>query len=83
MKLFAQDELAGEAPAEKLIYYSLSLPVATAVIGMPSLKILEQNVALVRRFQPLPRAQMDQLAGELSRKKKAALDTFFQRHMDG
>jgi aryl-alcohol dehydrogenase-like predicted oxidoreductase len=83
MKVFAQDELTGEAPGEKLIYYSLSLPVATAVIGMPSLEILEQNAALVRRFQPLPRAEMDRLAGELSRKKKAALDSFFERHVDG
>ena len=82
MKLFAQDELTGEAPPEKLIYYSLSLPVATAVIGMPSLKILEQNVALVRRFQPLPHDEMDQLAGQLSAKKKAALDKFVERHVD-
>ncbi len=82
MKLFAQDELTGQAPAQKLIYYSLSLPVATAVIGMPSLEILEQNVALARRFQPLPRAEMDRLAGELSRKKKVALDTFFRSHVD-
>ena len=82
MKLFAQDELTGEAPPGKLIYYSLSLPVATAVVGMPSLEILEQNVDLVRRFQPLPREEMDRLAGELSRKKKVALDTFFERHVD-
>jgi len=82
MKLFAQDELTDEAPARKLIYYSLSLPVSSAVIGMPSLEILEQNVALARGFQPLPREEMDQLAGELSRKKKVALDTFFRLHAD-
>ncbi len=82
MKVFAQDELTGEAPAEKLISYCLSLPVASAVIGMPSLEILEQNVAIARSFQPLPQAEMDRLAGELSARKKAALDTFFQRHVD-
>lgn len=82
MKVFAQDELRGEASAEKLIYYCLSLPVTSAVIGMPSLQMLEQNVDLVRRFQPLPRAEMNRLAGELSR-KKMALDTFFERHVDG
>lgn len=83
MKVFAQDELKGAAPAGKLIYYSLSLPVASAVIGMPSIAILEQNATLVRKFQPLPRDEMDRLAGELSEKKKVALDTFFERHIDG
>ena len=82
MKVFAQDELTREAPAEKLIYYCLSLTVTSAVIGMPTLKILEQNVALIRRFQPLPREEMDRLAGELSTKKKAALDKFFRHHVD-
>jgi aryl-alcohol dehydrogenase-like predicted oxidoreductase len=83
MKAFAQDELTGEAPPKKLIYYCLSLPVTSLVVGMPSLKILDENIALVRGFQPLPRAEMDRLAGDLSAKKKAALDTFFQRHVDG
>ncbi|HEY1204198.1 MAG: aldo/keto reductase [Bryobacteraceae bacterium] len=83
MKVFAQDELTGAAPAEKLIYYCLSLPVASAVIGMPSLEILERNVALARTFQPLPREEMDQLSRGLSAKKKAALDTFFHGHVDG
>jgi hypothetical protein len=83
MKVFAQDELTGEAPAEKLIYYCLSLPVTSVAIGMPSLEILERNVELVRRFQPLPRDEMDRLARGLSAKKKAALDTFFQGHADG
>ncbi len=83
MKVFAQDELTGEAPAEKLIYYCLSLPVATTVIGMPSLKILEQNAALAKSFQPMRREEMDRFAGELSARKKAALDLFFARHVDG
>jgi aryl-alcohol dehydrogenase-like predicted oxidoreductase len=83
MKVFAQDELTGEAPPEKLIYYCLSLPVTSVVIGMPTVKILEENVGLVRKFRPLPREEMDRLAGELSRKKKAALDRFFAQHVDG
>ena len=82
MKAFAQDELTREAPAEKLIYYCLSLPVASVTVGMPTLEMMEQNADLVRTFRPLPREEMDRLAGELSRKKKAALDTFFERHVD-
>ena len=35
MKIFAQDALVGQAPPEKLIQYSMSLPVAATVIGMP------------------------------------------------
>jgi hypothetical protein len=50
---------------------------------MPSIAILEQNATLVRKFQPLPRDEMDRLAGELSEEKKVALDTFFERHIDG
>jgi uncharacterized protein len=83
MKLFAQDRLTGHAPPEKLVYYSLSLPVASAVIGMPSLDLLERNVELVRAFQPLPTDEMERLSGELSQRKKAALDTFFSNHADG
>jgi hypothetical protein len=83
MKVFAQDELTGEAPAERLIGYCLSLPVASAVIGMPSLRLLEQNVALACAFQPLGRGEMDRLGGEISARKKAAVTAFFERHVDG
>jgi aryl-alcohol dehydrogenase-like predicted oxidoreductase len=82
MKAFAQDELTGQAPPEKLIYYCLSLPVATVVIGMPTLQILERNVDLVRRFQPLAPGEMDRLARTLSTQKKASLDAFFRGHRD-
>src|SRR5579883_3327450 len=34
MKVFAQDHLIGQAEPEKLLYYTLSLPVAAAVVGM-------------------------------------------------
>ncbi|HEV2445461.1 MAG TPA: aldo/keto reductase, partial [Candidatus Sulfopaludibacter sp.] len=34
MKVFAQDALVGQAETGKLLYYTLSLPVAAAVIGM-------------------------------------------------
>ena len=35
MKVFAQDALIGQAAPQKLIYYTLSLPVTAAVVGMP------------------------------------------------
>jgi hypothetical protein len=82
MKTFAQDALAGQAPAEKLIYYSMSLPVAAAVIGMPKIEHLEQNIQLAKAFQPMPPEEMKRLSGELSAKNKVALDAFFRRHVD-
>lgn len=83
MKIFAQDGISGEAPAEKLIRYSLSLPVASAVIGMPKLELLDENVAIAKGFQPLAPAEMRELSGRLSTKHKARLDRFFHHHVDG
>jgi uncharacterized protein len=83
MKIFGQEALVGAAPAQKLLYYSLSLPVATAVVGMPKHEQLEENVALARAFKPLPRAEMRSLSRELSAKYKLALDTQMHHHHDG
>ena len=63
MKIFGQEALVGAAPTEKLLYYSLSLPVTTAVVGMPKLEHLEEDVQLARAFKPLP-AGRDALAVE-------------------
>jgi aryl-alcohol dehydrogenase-like predicted oxidoreductase len=84
MKVFARDALSGqpEATARNLIYYALSLPVTTAVVGLPSVANLEENIRLVRAFQPLPKAEMEQLARALSTRNKAALIEFFRQHVD-
>src|SRR5581483_2424466 len=67
MKVFAQEALVGEAPPEKLIRYSLSLPgVTTAVAGMPKLEHIEQNVEIVRNFKPLPKSEMKELSSGLA-----------------
>lgn len=82
MKIFAQEDLAGQAPVEKLLYYSLSLPVHVASLGMPKLEYIEQNVGLARAFRPLPRKEMRELSETLSSKNKAALDLYLSRHID-
>ena len=82
MKIFGQDALVGQAPAEKLIYYSMSLPVSAVVIGMPKLEYLEQNITLAKNFKPLSSEEMKVLAGELAPKNKYALDQFFRNHVD-
>ena len=82
MKVFAQEALVGQAAPQKLLYYTLSLPVAAAVVGMPKLEHIEENVRLARTFQPLPAAEMQELSERLSARNKQALDRFFQHHVD-
>lgn len=82
MKIFAQEGLLGQAPPEKLLYYSLSLPVTLAVVGMPSLDFIEQNAAHARAFKPLSKSEMEELSGRLAAKNKMALDRRFAHHVD-
>jgi len=82
MKVHAQEGLSSEAPAEKLLYYSLSLPVSLAVVGMPTLDFIEQNVQLAKGFKPLPKSEMQELSSRLAAKHKMALDRRFARHVD-
>src|SRR5580704_7480852 len=44
MKVFGQDKLADAAPSSTLIRYAMSLPIAAAIIGMPKLAYIDQNV---------------------------------------
>ena len=82
MKTMAADGLAGQATAEKLLYYALSLPVSTASVGMPTLDFIAQNTALARSFKPLPADEMTRISQALSSKNKMALDHYFNHHQD-
>lgn len=82
MKIFAQDALVGQAQPEKLLYYTLSLPIAAAVVGMPKPQQVDENIRLARAFQPLPEPEMKSMSHALSRKNKEALDRSFRRHVD-
>jgi uncharacterized protein len=82
MKVFAQDALLPHAQPENLLRYSLSLPVATAVLGMPKLEHIVKNVQLAKNFQPLSRGEMKRLSDELTVTNKAELDRFFSTHVD-
>lgn len=81
MKIFGQEGLVGKASVEKLIRYSLTLPVATAVLGMPKLEFLEENVRVAKAFQPLSKKEMQSLAGDL-KLAKLEMDRFFADHID-
>ena len=82
MKVFAQAALLAGAPPEKLLYYSMSLPVTTAVVGMPKLEHVDQNIRLAKAFQPMPKSDMDEFSRTLSHQYKASLDRFFRDHVD-
>jgi len=82
IKSFAQDSLIGQAPVEKLLYYTLSLPVTAAVVGMPKMEHIDHNLSLAKSFQPLPAAEMRELSSRLTSKNKQALERFFHSHVD-
>src|SRR5262245_1709126 len=86
MKVTAQEKLVGEgagkAGIEPLIRYALSLPVSTAVIGMPKLQFVDQNIAIVKSFKQMTGGEMDRLRSQIS-SQRASLEGFFRRHRDG
>ncbi len=86
MKVTAQDNLvgsqAGKASMERLLRYSLSLPVAVAVVGMPKLEYIRENIELARAFEPMPRPEMDEFSGKMADAHKYAMDRYFCCHED-
>ena len=62
------------------MYYSLSHPVSTVIIGCDTIAQLEENVALARAFTPLSAPQMSSLAEKAAPCSKQALFfRFFDR----
>jgi aryl-alcohol dehydrogenase-like predicted oxidoreductase len=82
MKVMAQDALIGQTTADKLMRYSLSLPITAVVIGMPKVEHIDENVKLAKAFKPMTPVEMKQLAEPLSERNKQALDRFFADHVD-
>jgi predicted aldo/keto reductase-like oxidoreductase len=81
MKVLAQDKIP-DATAPELVRYAMSLPVACAVIGMPKIEFLEENLRIAKSFQPMPKSEMKTLSDRLSQAHKARLDRYFQHHQD-
>jgi aryl-alcohol dehydrogenase-like predicted oxidoreductase len=85
MKVTAQEKLlgagSGKAGIEPLIRYALSLPVSTAVIGMPMLQFIDQNIAIAKSFNPMNAGEMDQLRSQVG-SQRVSLENFFIRHRD-
>ncbi|MCW5983429.1 MAG: aldo/keto reductase [Bryobacteraceae bacterium] len=82
MKVFAQEKILGEAPTEQLMRYSMSLPVASAIVGMPKLEHISENVRVAKAFKKLSDRDMRDLSGRMSQAHKARIDAFFRDHQD-
>jgi uncharacterized protein len=82
MKIFAQEGLSGKAPVDQLIRYSMSLPVTAAVIGMPKMEFIQENIRVAKAFKPMATDEMKQLSDHLTGAHKASLDAFFNDHVD-
>ncbi len=82
MKVSGQEQLLGSAPLEKLLAYSLSLPVSLASVGMPRLEYIGQNAAFARQFKPMSPKQRQQLSESIDLGRKQAMIEFFREHQD-
>ena len=86
MKVTGQDALIGEGDGktsvDMLLRYALSLPVTAAVVGMPTLDMLRENVEIAKNYEPLPAEDMARLSSRLSAANKQALDRHFCCHVD-
>jgi aryl-alcohol dehydrogenase-like predicted oxidoreductase len=82
MKVFAQDQLTDAAPIDKLLAYSLSLPVSLTSLGMPRPEYIERNVELARNFKPMSEAERKKLTDTIAEERKVSLGEFYRTHVD-
>lgn len=87
MKVTGQEFLLGDGEGKtqdvpSLLRYSLSLPVSTAVMGMPALEMIDQNTQAARNFSPFDSSEMDRLRKALEPSRKG-LHERLSAHLDG
>ena len=63
--------------AEEALRYAMSLPVATTVSGIDSMRVLKQNLKIASTFTPLSDAQMERLRRRVA---DSAADGRFEHH---
>jgi len=86
MKVTGQEFLVGDGPGKadmnSLLRYSMSLPVTTAVVGMPHPEMLAHNVDTARNFSPLTDQEKDLLRKRLNPSREG-LEKQLVGHLDG
>jgi uncharacterized protein len=85
MKVTGQEKLVGagtgQADMTSLVRYALSLPVSSAVIGMPRREFIAENLALAKAFTPMSPAEMDRVRQRVA-PAQASVAAFFANHAD-
>jgi aryl-alcohol dehydrogenase-like predicted oxidoreductase len=70
----------GTLNMREAMYYALTLPISTAIVGVDNLAQLEENVRLAREFTPLSAGQMAAVAGKAEPvARQAMFYKFFDR----
>jgi uncharacterized protein len=82
MKVYAQDKLLPDGAPKDLVRYAMTLPVAAAVIGMPKMEFVRENLQFAKDFAPMTKKEMKGLSGRLSAARKAEIDAYFADHAD-
>jgi predicted aldo/keto reductase-like oxidoreductase len=86
MKITGQEFLVGEGAAranmQSLLRYSMSLPVTTAVVGMPKPEMLAQNVEIARGFSPLDAGEKERIRQQVGPAREG-LEKRLVGHLDG
>ncbi len=86
MKVTGQELLLGteegKGHIDSLLRYSLSLPVTTAVVGMPRKEMLDYNIAQARAFTAFPDSDMERLRKNLQPSREN-LEKKLSGHDDG
>ena len=72
----------GKSGIGPLMRYALSLPVTAAVVGMPKLDFIRENVEVARNFEPMPASEMESYSQRMSDLNKHAMDVRFCCHVD-
>jgi predicted aldo/keto reductase-like oxidoreductase len=86
MKITGQEFLLGQGTGKSdinaLLRYSMSLPVTTAVVGMPHIEMLEHNVEIARSFSPYSEQEMERMRKDVSPSREG-LEHNLSGHLDG
>jgi predicted aldo/keto reductase-like oxidoreductase len=86
MKVTGQEFLVGDgsgkANMDSLLRYSMSLPVTTAVVGMPKPEMLAHNVEIARAFSPLEDGDKERIRQQVGPSRQG-LEKKLVGHLDG
>lgn len=86
MKVTGQEFLVGDGSGKanmaSLLRYSMSLPVTTAVVGMPKPEMLAHNVELARSFSPLDDQEKERIRQQVGPLREG-LEKKLVGHLDG